>query len=730
MPHPRLPLRFARLWPVLFLAVLPGFVHLPALTGYFRFDPLYIVSGLTAGTWHGNGWLPGYPGWIDGNAGVTTQALGALAARDWLHGVIPYWNPYSGIGMPLAGEGQTPAMFLPFVLLLALPHGLLALRMLLMAMGGLASFALLRRLRLDTMPALVGAVLFELNGSFAWQAHGPMMPVAFLPLMLLGAEQARADPAGGGRWPLALVAGVAWSFLSGFPETAALDLLFVAGWCGLRLAQSPARLTYAVRSMGAAVAGLLIAAPAIWPFLQGLPYEFLGTHAGAVQSGLTAGNWALLLFPYLYGNIMQGPLLIGKLGALWASAGGYADLVLVALAGLALRRRAPEAALRWALLAWIGLTALRAAAFGPALWVFGLVPLLRQAMVQVYVLPSWSLALSVLAALTLQDWRDGRRLYVAPVMAGVAALAVAALLAAQPDLRAMTPALPHWVPVLAVSVPALLLFTILGGLWRAPGDRRAHFVAGLIIADAVVLAGLPLFAGSHGRKLDVAAIAYLQSHVGLGRVVSFGPMVPNYGAMLGVAEISHNYLPVPQNWADYVRGRLLPNSDGVNFYQGAPPTEAAFRAALPAYQAMGVRYALAYAAPSPPAFANRVFHGDIVDIWALPAPTDYFAPCQVVAASRQDLTADCPPPGADFTRRELVFPGWTATVNGSLRPISGDLFQTVHLPGGTSVIHFDYAPPGMGWSWIAAVLGLGVAVFSCREGFFFFAKKKQETLAR
>ena len=175
-------------YPWLFLAMLPVFVHLPALSGWFRIDPIYVVSGVTPGTWTTNGLVPGFP-WIDGNAGVTTQALGGLVAHDWLNLRLPWWNHYSGAGLPLAAEGQNPAFFLPFVLLLAMPHGLLLLRMTLMAMAGLFTYALLRRLRLNIVPALCGATLFELNGTFAWLAHGPIMPVAFLPLVLLGLEQ-------------------------------------------------------------------------------------------------------------------------------------------------------------------------------------------------------------------------------------------------------------------------------------------------------------------------------------------------------------------------------------------------------------------------------------------------------------------------------------------------------------------------------------------------------------
>ena len=67
-------------------------------------NPIWFDSGVVYGT-H-NGLLPGLP-YIDPNVGFTTQALGHLAAEDWLHGVIPWWNPYSGIKLPLAAGSVT-----------------------------------------------------------------------------------------------------------------------------------------------------------------------------------------------------------------------------------------------------------------------------------------------------------------------------------------------------------------------------------------------------------------------------------------------------------------------------------------------------------------------------------------------------------------------------------------------------------------------------------------------
>jgi len=708
--------------------VLPLLVHLPALSGAYQFDPIYLVSGLTDGTWQTNGALRGYP-WLDANAGVTTEALGALAAHDWLHGVLPWWNAYSGIGMPLTAEGQTPAFYLPFVLLLALPHGLLALRMLLMALAGCFTLALLRRLRVGIAPALAGAVLFELNGTFAWFAHGPIMPIAFLPLTLLGLEQARA-----GKYPHATAAGVAWSFLAGFPETAVLNMLLASTWGGLRLAQAPHRAAYAWRAGSAAAAGLLIAAPAIWPFLEALPRAFIGAHAGTVKTGFAAASLAQALFPTLLANPLAVAPTSYAVAAAWSRAGGYLPLCVVALAVAALRRGGPDTALRWTLAGFVLVTAARAASLPGTAWVFGLVPLLGQAMLHTYIWPAWSLAASLLAALAWQDWREGRRPAVLPAALAVASLAFVTLWLAAPATAWVLLHAPPWYhPARTVGAGVLLTAAVLW-LLRGPPTRWRLGAAMLLPAgQAAALFGFWLLAGTHGRTVDLGAIRFLQTHAGLGRVVSFGPLVPNYGAMFGVAEVSYNALPVPADWVQAARARLQPRGDGINFYEGALPQAPRLAEILPRYEAFGVAYALTWPGENLAArfpAATRAYTGQAMTIWALPAPAPYAqAPgCQVGMADRNNGAAHCAAP-ARLRRLELAVPGWRATVNGSGAVVGrDDLFQTLQLPAGESVFRFDYAPPWIGVAWTCCAAGGLLLVMARKRKTVLFLKKRTKKL--
>ncbi len=685
------------------LALLPVAAHGPALTPWFRFDPVLLISGTTEGTWSGNGLLGGYPGWIDGNAGVTTEAAGAYAARQWLAGHVPWWNPLAGVGLPMVAEGQTTALFLPFGLLLALPHGLLLLRMVLCVLAGWFAYALLLELRAGRLPAFVGAALFGLNGTLAWFAHGPIMPVAFLPLIILGVEQARR-----GRFPWVAGLGTAWSFLAGFPETAAINLLFAGVWTGWRWWQGPARLSYAARVAIAVGAGLLVAAPAIWPFVEAMPREFLGGHGGAVGGGWRAANLGLLLFPYSQGNVMGNMAILAQTDAAWFRTGGYLDCTVVFLALASLRLRVPEKGLRLVLFGWIALTAAKAAGVPLVVAAFDSVPFIRQANLHIYMASSWSLAAAILVAMTLRDWRDGLR----PAL-WRAGILVAPVGAAGLVLTAGSIVLVPWtIAVWGIAAPIL---AACASAWVLAGParwRRQIALAGVVIGEAALLFMFPLFAGTHGRRIDAASVRFLQDHLGLGRFVSFGPIVPNYGSYFGIAEIDSNTLPTPTVWVDAVRDRFDPRTDGVNFYPAVLPPPASLAWLLPAYAAMGVRYAVTWpweAMPAGPTSPKLVFAGAEMSVWEVPGAAAYMEAvgCSIVG-NRDRMLADCDRP-ASLVRRELAWPGWRAWVNGAEAAIVSDgLFQHIALPAGRSEVVFDYAPHGIGLAFAACLTGVAV----------------------
>ncbi len=555
------------------LITLPFVVHLPALCGWLSADPIFREAALSAG--RVDQVLPGFPGWIDGNAGVTTQALGHLAAEDWLAGRVPWWNPYAGLGMPLAAEMQNSALFLPFVLLLHFANGVLYLKLAMQILTGLAMLALLDELRLDRRAALAGAVLMEFCGTLAWFSHGPIMPVPFLPLLVLAIERTArlaAERRPGG-WMLVAFA-IAGSIVAGFPETAFMDGLLALGIAGWRtVSAGPARLDVARRILLGGTVGLLLSAPAWLPFAESLPSSFLGQNADMGDAHLLRSSYGLLLLPYLLGPLLYGPERIYDQAQIWWHSGGYCDLLLVfaALAGLFARRGGLQLGLRRVLGAWLVLSLLKAAGLPVVSQAFNAIPFIRQTLFHVYAAPGWEFALAVLAALALDDLHRGlvlprRRLLTIAVACLLAALLAVAL--AWPPIRQLGSRLPgYWpYPVLSVvwacSTSAVLCSAL-------ASDKRLGRAATILSCNAVLLFALPLLSGTRHGHVDRGPLAYLERHQGLGRAYSMTMLQPNYGSYFDVATLNYNAVPVPSALTGRIARELDPQMDPTSLFGDA-----------------------------------------------------------------------------------------------------------------------------------------------------------------
>ncbi len=600
----------------LLLVLLPLLLHLPSLTGVTSETPAPILSGMAtseAGLAQAPRMLglQGYPGWIDGNAGVTLEALGGLAARDWLHGRLPWWNPYNGVGLPLATEAQNAAFFLPFVLLLALPAGIVWLKIAMQIVAGLSMLGLLRRLDLSPRAALTGAILAECNGSFAWLAHAPILPIAFLPLLLLGIERA-----GGETWSAGVVTislAVGFSLAAGFPEVAFLDGMLASVWAVVRLCQDwqgqNKRWFLLFRLVLGAGLGVLLAAPAVEPFLAALPGDFVGPHTGLVAHVLPGATRALLLFPYLLGPLLHGTLQFRIQPEIWFSAGGFAGVLLALLALTGVFAGGRERALRWALGLWIGVTgAVVCLDRGAA--VMQHLPVLSAINLPPWIVPSWLMSCCILAAFALDAWERGipvrRARILAIFLTGFACLAV--LPAAWPAVSALLAhggAYPLF-PAASLLWAGIVVVTAGWLLARPVTPSHVRSLHRLIVIDAVMLFLVPLAAHEPPLFMDRETLGFLHDRMGLGRVYTAGPMQPNYGAYFGIAQINHNYLPLPSLWVGAVRSALMPGMDGVNFYQGLgdDAARAALRTKIPALEAFGVSTVLTW--PGDSVFGARV----------------------------------------------------------------------------------------------------------------------------
>ena len=219
--------------------------------------------------------------------------------------------------------------------------------------------------------------------------------------------------------------------------------------------------------------------------------------------------------------------------------------------------------------------------------------------------------------------------------------------------------------------------------------------------------------------IDVAPVAYLQSHLGYSRFYTLladpssgrptvgGPIAPNYGSFYGIASANYLDVPVPESFASYVHSSLDSGAGsefftGTQFGRGAGVSNpyAELVAHLRAFEQLGVRYLVAGAhqpvVASVPG-AQRVFDDGHVAIYELRAASSYFstagARCTLEVASRTQVTATCAGPAA-LERHELSFPGWHASVNGHAVSIAAGPvpFMSLALPPGRSVVTFGYEP--------------------------------------
>lgn len=204
----------------------------------------------------------------------------AFADRILGSGHLPVWNPMNGFGEPFLGHARAGALnpldalrfFLP-------PDRSLAWRAAFwLVLAGWFTYRLLRLLGLYRLPALTGAICFEMNGLLlSWIQLPHLRCAVLLPLVLWMTERLLVRPDSGRAAWVALAAGLV--FLADHPETGGLVLLTGVAYGLIRGALS-------LRDLGG-----LRRVRAGWIWLA-IAYG-LGTGLGWVQIQLTAtdGSW-------------------------------------------------------------------------------------------------------------------------------------------------------------------------------------------------------------------------------------------------------------------------------------------------------------------------------------------------------------------------------------------------------------------------------------------------------
>jgi hypothetical protein len=720
-----------RCWPGLLMAALPILAHLPEIGGWVSCNPLYDTPWLLAGSLRPI--LPGHCT-MDGNVGGTLQALGGAAANAWLAGTVPWWSPDTGLGLPLAAEAQPAVFFLPFVLLLHFPAGIVLLKLAMQVLSGLFTYKVSRELGFGRGAASIGGGAFALNGSFAWFAHSMILPVAFLPALVFGLERSRRlaaqGLAGGTAW---IALGLAYSLVAGFPETAFMDGLLAGLWAITALCrlQAGRRVALAGKILAGGCAGLALAAPGWISFLDLLPHASIGAHVFVPLNHMTAGQAAALLFPGIYGP----PYADGSLAA-WSDDGGYFGPAIACLALMALCGGPRLRGLRWALGGWVvfWLCAFFGETLCHAIWAAA--PPLNQVQMTRYAMPSMEFAAVVLAAMAVDDWRRGvlrpRSIWTGAMLTAILAGTVLLLGARAGRLSVRDPAAVSFAAASLIEA-VLVLSLVLYRLACPPGRIGAAMLAAVVLLAAAVNFALPELAGARPGRQALGAVAYLRRHAGLTRVFAVNNQMPvNYSAYFGFPSIQADMVPAPLAWTSAARrigGEIDMSLSGLGMFTTAADQVAALRASAARLEDAGVGYVVTAASDDP--FAADGLPGMVLDfddghsrIYGLPHAAYAEArggPCRlrIETALRQD--ADCASP-ASLLRRELWVAGWHARINGEKAAIqeSGGMFQSVVLPAGHADIVWTYLPPHAWTMMVLSALGAtataGLALHAWRRG--------------
>ncbi len=486
------------------------------------------------------------------------------------------------------------------------------------SLPGLGTLALLRQLGLGFVAAFAGGVIYAFNGTFAWFGHGGIMPLPFLPYLLLGIEKSfqTATEEKRGGWALIALA-IAYSIYSGFPETAYVNGLLALSWAVVRcFAILPRyRWAFASKVMAGGVAGILLSGPLLIPFFEYLQHSAV-SHNNFSQAALPKSSLLQLFLPYVYGPIdaFIGADPSNELLVDWGNIGGYFGVTLVFLALLGLRKDGRQRGLRILLMIWAVLLVARSINFlREQMLLFRLIPGMNFVAVFRYGSAASEMAFAILAAFAINDWWRGESLTKARVLAAAAATTFFVLISfvfAKPligRLLLMGKAYSPWL-VGSVLCAGLLLICAMILCSGTPNPKRAVLLLAVVAAECMGMYALPLLSGLRGASIDSSPLAFLRSHLGRQRAYALGAMHPNYASYYELPFINHLSLPVSDDWVKYIRAKLDPDIDPVTFSGDYPgPLTArgtALRTNQAAFEEAGVRYIIAPHQSDP--FANRI----------------------------------------------------------------------------------------------------------------------------
>ncbi len=167
-----------------------------------------------------------------------TYPLTTFAARSTIAGEIPYWNPYTFSGMPLAADFQVQYFYPPHTLLFLFlkPNGTLPIKaiewviLLHFVLAQFAMYLFCRSRDISGWGSLIAAISWGFCGSLAVHTIHPMAlyQLAYFPLILMHFHKGIFQRS----WKSTLYSGLflGLAVISGHPQTSTYILLFLAAY--------------------------------------------------------------------------------------------------------------------------------------------------------------------------------------------------------------------------------------------------------------------------------------------------------------------------------------------------------------------------------------------------------------------------------------------------------------------------------------------------------------------
>ncbi|HKF77848.1 MAG TPA: YfhO family protein [Candidatus Dormibacteraeota bacterium] len=691
------------------------------------------------------------------------------------HGRLPLWNPYALSGKPLLASDQ-PAPFSPFNLLALLftPAVGMSLAMLAKLWVGAVGMAVFLRLLGARSPATaIGGIAYGSSGFIVvWLGWPHASVAALIPWAFAAAEWCLAG--GGLRAQAALAAAIGLQFLAGHAESS-LHLGFaLAVYCSVRWLLGSRDVRALVGLAVGALAGTMVAAIQLLPFLEQLRQTALVADRSASAYGL-AHLPAPALLSWLAPNALGNPAYDG-------AAAGYAlnynestgfvtvSVLVLALVGAvwgARRRSAPALAL-------VVLTAVAlGSVYGPLTGVVGRLPLMSVAILtRMIALGCFTLAaLGGLGAQVVWDatrprsTRPATRLLQTGARIGGPVVGIGCLAGivvgiyldshlgverAEHLLHPLHGYLTYWLVLAGLALTAATGFVVTGLVGGA--GRLAVAALGL-----VVLSEAWLFAPHYQPLLPVSEVAprtalttWLQQNAADVPLAATDPtvMVPDSATLYGLHDVrtydvirnarsrlfwsaadpgyhdefTYTWLVRPRlDWLAAAGVRYLLTLNGHEL----PGTTPVFRADGVTVAAVAGARPFAWAAPSwrSAGSAGAARSQLVADVSGPPVVEGVAAQTSAAAAVPADVTVLSNQPGSIELRvsspgRQVVVveqswaPGWSAIVDGRAEPVhpANVTFQGFDVPAGSHDVSLRYEPATVTGGLWVSGAGLGVVV--------------------